>query len=95
MASDQRATKARLAAEETWRGWGNSFSILELPDIVWTVVTFKLRGAFGQKQDVAFSQAVVEIFEHFKRLKLTSDNSLFMYAAHFWNRNVFNHFIAI
>ena len=66
-----------------------------LPSYADVSSVMKIRGAFGQKQDVAFSQAVVEIFEHFKRLKLTLDNSLFMYAAHFRNLNIFNHFIAI
>ena len=55
----------------------------------------ELRGAFRQKQDVAFSQAVVEIFEHFKRLKLTSGDSLRDKELNFVKNVFFHPFLAV
>ena len=49
-----------------------------------------LRGAFRLKQDVAISRAVLQIFDHFKSLKLTSGHSLCKLKLNFEQKNIFS-----
>ena len=59
------------------------------------VIIIILRGAFGQKQDIALSRAVGQIFKSFKSLKLTSGDFLRDSELNFVKKISFHPFLVV